>query len=86
VKHNIASLSKPLKIYIGSNGYETIIVQNNLQRKPLNHIQSNRKGLLNITSKYRLLKAPDVQIQESEGMFEVVIPLLKPVLHESINL
>jgi hypothetical protein len=85
VKHNIASLSKPLKIYIGSNGHETIIVQNNLQRKPLNHIQSNRKGLLNITSKYRLLKAPDVEINESEGNFEVVIPLLKPVLHESIN-
>jgi LytS/YehU family sensor histidine kinase len=85
VKHNIASVSKPLKIYIVSNGHETITVQNNLQRKPLNHILSNRKGLLNITSKYRLLKAPDVEINESESMFEVVLPLLKPVLHESLN-
>jgi sensor histidine kinase YesM len=85
VKHNIASLSKPLKIQISSNGHQTIIVQNNLQRKPLTHVVSNRKGLLNITSKYKLLKAPDVQIHESEQIFEVVIPLLKPVLHENIN-
>ncbi|MDO1448133.1 histidine kinase [Rhodocytophaga aerolata] len=84
VKHNIASASKPLTIQVVSN-HESIVVKNNLQRKQRHTIPSSKKGLLNITSKYRLLKAPEVQINERQDTFEVVIPLLKPVIRESIN-
>ncbi len=85
VKHNIASVSKPLTISILSNDDGSILVKNNLQRKPQSSIQSNRKGLLNITAKYKLMKAPEVHINEREDAFEVIIPLLKTPVRESIN-
>jgi hypothetical protein len=78
VKHNVASASRPLRIWIHSNGTESIAVRNNLQRKPAGRVLSDKKGLLNIATKYRLLDQPDVLIHETEAAFEVQVPLIKP--------
>jgi hypothetical protein len=78
VKHNVASASRPLRILIHSNGTESIAVRNNLQRKAPGRVPSDKKGLLNIATKYRLLNQPDVLIHETGTAFEVQVPLIKP--------
>jgi LytS/YehU family sensor histidine kinase len=83
VKHNVASLSKPLIIQIGSTEPATLTVSNNLQKKPKSADTSSKKGLLNITSKYRLLGYTEVLITQNEDTFEVKIPLINPVSHEN---
>lgn len=74
VKHNIASLSKPLNITISNNeGY--IVVSNNLQRK-FSSEESTGKGLINISDRYRLLAQKTIDIKEEDGNFTVKLPLL----------
>lgn len=77
VKHNLVSANRPLRIRIHSNGADTLVVENNLQRRPLSNVSSAKKGLLNISQKYRLLGQPDVDIQEDEGAFVVRVALIK---------
>jgi hypothetical protein len=76
VKHNMVSVSRPLNIKIFTNNEGELVVQNNLQCKPNNSIPSSKKGLANITSKYTLLRQPQVQIYEKEDIFEVRLPLI----------
>ncbi|AYQ33505.1 sensor histidine kinase [Runella sp. SP2] len=76
VKHNIVSVSKPLHIKIFTNKMGELVVQNNLQCKPNNAMPSSQKGLVNITSKYSLLRQPQVQIYKKEDVFEVKLPLI----------
>ncbi len=78
VKHNVVSASRPLRICIESNGAARITVRNNLQRKQPGRVESDRKGLLNIATKYRLLNQPEVQIGETDTEFEVQVPLIRP--------
>jgi hypothetical protein len=78
VKHNVVSASRPLRIRIQSNGAAGIAVRNNLQRKPPGRVVSDKKGLLNIATKYRLLDQPEVQIRETDAAFEVQVPLISP--------
>ncbi|MVT43976.1 hypothetical protein GO495_25495 [Chitinophaga oryziterrae] len=74
VKHNVASLSKPLNITISDNdGY--IVVSNNLQRK-FSSEENTGKGLINISDRYRLLARKTIDINEEEGNFTVKLPLL----------
>jgi sensor histidine kinase YesM len=74
VKHNVASLSKPLNITISNdNGY--IIVGNNLQHK-FSSEESTGKGLINISDRYRLLAQKTIDIKEEGGHFIVKLPLL----------
>jgi two-component system, LytTR family, sensor kinase len=74
VKHNIATLSKPLRITI-TNTRENIIVSNNLQRK-LSSEESTGKGLYNISDRYRLLAQQQIDIKEDGTNFTVKLPLL----------
>lgn len=76
VKHNMVSIAKPLHIKIFTNSLGELIVQNNLQCKPNNGMPSSKKGLMNIASKYALLRQPHVQIYEKEEVFEVRVPLI----------
>lgn len=77
VKHNMVSTSKPLNIKIFTTKKGELVVQNNLQCKPNNAMPSSKKGLANITSKYALLRQPQVQIYEREHVFEVRLPLIE---------
>lgn len=76
VKHNVVSPSKPLVIQISTNGTTSLAVRNNLKRKPINRLTSTKKGLQNINMKYRLLNQPPLDIRESDGTFEVIVPLI----------
>jgi len=73
IKHNIISMEKPLKISIRTEG-ESLVVENNLQKK--SGIASTGQGLKNITQRYKIFTASDVEITETAAIFKVVIPLL----------
>ncbi|WP_345270883.1 sensor histidine kinase [Nibrella viscosa] len=76
VKHNIVSADQPLHIRIATDQADSLIVSNNLQRKPNSRLNSTRKGLLNITEKYKLLNQPAIEIEETSDTFRVVVPLI----------
>jgi sensor histidine kinase YesM len=76
VKHNIASISNPLKLLLKiENGY--LIVSNNLQRKLSPAAESGGVGLSNICERYKLLSQLQPIIEENEATFVVKLPLLK---------
>ena len=74
IKHNIVSEKRPLKIRI----YETdshLVVENNLQKK---EVLGSRKGvgLQNIVNRYDVVTSRKLEIQETEDIFRVKLPLL----------
>jgi sensor histidine kinase YesM len=77
VKHNIVDPDMPLTVELYVQG-EKLIVSNNLQKKNKTVI-SNKVGLNNIISKYRLLNSPEVEIRETPDAFTVVLPLIKNI-------
>jgi len=82
VKHNAVLKEQPLVLKIFSNSKNELVVTNNLQKKNL-QIDSTKIGLSNISSKYRLLNKPDIQIKQTETAFTVILPLIpsKDVVH-----
>lgn len=75
VKHNIVSKNAPLVIEIFTTAGHKLIVNNNLQLKPVK-APSNKIGLENIRSKYKLMNQPGFQVIEDKKGFCVVLPLL----------
>jgi two-component system LytT family sensor kinase len=84
VKHNIILPEQPLSVAIRTEGHQ-LIVQNNLQRRQTS-ILSNKVGLANIATKYRLLGQGDILIGEENGQFVVKLPLLAAEPHYSSGL
>ncbi|GAB2535568.1 sensor histidine kinase [Spirosoma aerophilum] len=74
VKHNVILPESPLVVTIRTQG-QTLVVQNNLQRKKT-AVPSNKVGLANIATKYRLLGQREVEIKEVDGQFTITLPLL----------
>ncbi|GAB4043821.1 sensor histidine kinase [Spirosoma jeollabukense] len=84
VKHNIVASGKPLTIEITTtclpeaiDQSTRLLVRNNLQRKN-GQVISNRVGLSNISAKYHMLAKTDIMVQDQNGHFSVVLPLLSP--------
>jgi sensor histidine kinase YesM len=75
VKHNIVDPDTPLTVQLYTEG-EKLVVSNNLQKKN-KAVVSNKVGLSNIISKYKLLNCPDVEIIETADEFSVALPLIK---------
>jgi sensor histidine kinase YesM len=75
IKHNVISTESPLRILITMSDHDRLIVRNNLQKKQ-RRVFSGKVGLANIISKYKLLDAPEVEIEENEKEFIVAIPLI----------
>lgn len=76
IKHNIASLEKPLKIMIEqANG--NLIVRNVLQPKLTREESKTGIGLSNIKKRYALLSNQSPIINKTEKEFIVELPLLK---------
>ena len=73
VKHNIASLKKPLKVEVFTQD-GLLIVRNNLQRKKAVH--STGVGLKNIQNRYKYLSDKSIKISETKTSFEVSIPIV----------
>jgi len=77
IKHNVVSTKHPLTFEInGSEGFLT--VQNKIQLKK-NPETSTKIGLRNILNQFNLIAGKEVHIEQSEGYFKVIIPLLKKV-------
>ena len=75
VKHNVISVSRPLLVRITATADGWLHVVNNLQRK-IQQVPGSGLGLVNITEKFRLLKQPQPQINETATEFRVSIPLM----------
>lgn len=73
LKHNIASKSQPLHIVIEAKDSKISVV-NNLNKKDTTY--STKKGLDNITKRYKLLTDNKVEIQQNEKEFKVTLPLI----------
>jgi hypothetical protein len=75
VKHNVLSKNKPLMIDIFTTAGNKLIVNNNLQRRTIKG-PSNRIGLDNIKTKYKLLGQEGFHVMEDGKNFTVVLPLI----------
>lgn len=76
VKHNIVSSEKPLKISIYSEDENSICVENNLQKR-LSTAPSTGYGLNNIKHRYKILSERNIEIEQSDKSYKVIIPLLE---------
>jgi two-component system LytT family sensor kinase len=75
VKHNVLSKNKPLVIDIFTTAGNKLIINNNLQRRTKKG-PSNRIGLDNIKTKYKLLGQNGFHVMEDTKNFTVVLPLI----------
>ena len=76
IKHNIASLEKPLKIMIEQN-QDSLIIRNILQPKITSSGKEGGIGLSNIEKRYALLSDKAPKISKTDKEFIVELPLLK---------
>lgn len=87
IKHNVVSKKNPLeiKIYIenGKPEINKIVVENNLQPKPVQET-SSKLGLKNIKSRYTFLAGREGVEVITQPNFVVKVPLIK-LLYESEN-
>jgi sensor histidine kinase YesM len=74
IKHNMATLEKPLKITIYIEG-ENIVVRNNLQ-KMATQVVSTKIGLKNLSERVRLITGKKIIIEETNSDYLVKVPLL----------
>ena len=75
VKHNVLSKNKPLIIDIFLMAGNKLIVNNNLQLRTKKG-PSNRIGLDNIRTKYKLLGQNGFHVMQDAKNFTVVLPLI----------
>jgi sensor histidine kinase YesM len=83
VKHNVLRKSSPLHIDIFSKD-GSLVIRNNIQLKSKQYIVSTKIGLANISSKYKLINKSEITIYNDGKHFEVILPLIKNISHESI--
>lgn len=76
IKHNVISVSRPLRIRLYTDE-DMLYVANNLQKKKIT-VSSSQIGLQNIIMKYKLLDHSSVQIYFDENTFLVGLPLISP--------
>lgn len=76
VKHNIISIDKPLTIRIYQPAPDLLIVENNLQKKTASPGHSTGFGLHILRSHYDILTGKPIQIEEANGIFRVLIPII----------
>ena len=75
VKHNVASVSKPLRIIISDEEQGWLVVSNNFQ--PRSYTQpSTETGLNNIQKRYQLLFGKKISIEEQGKFFIVKLPVI----------
>jgi sensor histidine kinase YesM len=74
IKHNIATIEKPLKISIYIENLN-VVVKNNLQ-KMATQVVSTKIGLKNLNERVRLTTGKEIIIEENKNEFLVKLPLL----------
>ena len=84
VKHNVASLRKPLHISISTRPDNALVVSNSLQPKT-DPGYSTGIGLRNIQSRLALLTDRQATVTKTDDIFAVAIPLLDAHQNKLIN-
>ena len=84
VKHNEISERHPLKVSVQTTEDAVLHVRNPIQPK-LTSTTGTGIGLDNLVKRYRLLFDKDITIDNTENMFCVSIPLIKPVNYENTD-
>jgi two-component system LytT family sensor kinase len=84
VKHNVVSISKPLKIRIFTDESRQLVIENNSQPKTTS-VRSNKLGLTNIFTKYRLLNQAPVVVNHTDSTFQVILPLFPALIQTNNN-
>lgn len=79
IKHNIASKTHPLTIKIFVDAHAGLVVENNLQRKPVAE-EGKQIGLNNIRQRYELVGQRNMVVQRGTDFFSVTLPLIQPNL------
>ena len=75
IKHNVATVSRPLKISIYNEGERQLVISNNYQPKSLTPF-STGVGLDNVIQRYRLLFDKDIVIEKTGQSFNVKLPII----------
>ncbi len=77
IKHNVVSSKQPLqvKVYIEGN---FLLVSNPVQKRS-DAVESIGKGLSSLSTRFQLLKKEDIQIEKTDQLFLVKLPLLGKV-------
>jgi len=78
VKHNVVSVSKPLRITVSEEG-GMLMVSNNLQEKQ-GVKKSSGVGLQNIRQRYHILTNREVLVNKTASKFSVSIPMLTTLI------
>jgi len=76
VKHNQGAMENPLKIHI-LIGKKTVMVTNEIRPKFAKQVPSTGTGLDNLSTRYQLLTQIAVKINQDNGQFLVILPLIK---------
>ena len=84
VKHNIISSEKPLVVDIYTEMNNSIIVENNLQKRST-PVDSTKVGLENIINRYKYLSQKVVEVISTTGIFRVSLPVISFENNESSN-
>ena len=84
VKHNIISSEKPLMVDIYSEMNNSIVVENNLQKRST-PVESTQVGLQNIINRYKYLSQKVVEVAPSSAIFKVSLPIISFANNESSN-
>ena len=84
IKHNEISVANPLKIVIAVTDDHELIVENNLQPKPL-YEETSGTGLQNLAGRYQFLTGKEVVITKDNGYFRVILPLIMMTDQTSIT-
>ncbi len=76
IKHNIVSQKQPLTITFTTHADDSISISNPIQLKKEAE-DGEGIGLTNLAERYRLMWQREITIKQENGIFEVVIPLMK---------
>jgi len=76
IKHNTATVDKPVTIKIYSEG-DKLIVSNNNQKKKYLPRERKATGILNIKRRYAFFTDKEVEVIDSDKDFVVILPLIE---------
>lgn len=79
IKHNVISHEDPLTIRLYST-QNYLVVENNLQKKSVLREDSPGIGLDNIRKRYAFLSDRPIEVNQTEKLFSVRLPILKTAL------
>jgi len=75
IKHNMATVERPITINIYTQA-DTLIVENNLQKKKYLEREREATGIENIKKRFAFFTDKTVAVKETDAIFSVTVPLI----------